>query len=378
VTAPILPQSLFVVLTGAVGSGKSWQVQRLLLAEVGGQRVCAPAVYGLAEASAEGTAGEVLLDPAACLVWPVADCDEALLMVRTCFPSSGPLTLGAARAALHKLQVERALAEKAVPPPQPAATPRDGETLRACVLDTATTLYKGSVAKAGRLFRAEAIAKAKGDRSAAQRAGKQDAPYNDDRQAHGWAARVCKDLIDALGGLNRHRGLVVLVTVHTRAAMQTTVTKTASGQDEVRSVAVGEAPNLGSSKDVQQGILVSAYSETWDTLAAKANVIWHCYASVPVLSGEQDDDVNAAAEAVGVRHGVITLRASYKRLGSILWAKRQGGEGPLGIFASLPAVWHPDVKNALVVAHGEKYKHPDLGVVVSQAVEAYLAEQEGK
>lgn len=365
-TAPILPQSLFVVLTGAVGSGKSWQGQRLLLAEVGGERVCAPAVYGLAEASAEGTAGEVLLDPAACLVWPVADCEDAMHMVRTCFPSSGPLTLGAARAALHKLQVDRAIAEKAEPPPQPAATARDGERLRACVLDTATTLYKGSVATARRKLKAESKDSGK--------AGKQGAAYNDDRHLHGYAARVCKDLVDALGGLNRHRGLVVLVTVHTRAAMQTTTTKNADGQDEVRAVAVGEAPNLGSSKDVQQGILVSAYSESWDTLAAKANVVLHCYASVPNLRTENDADVNAAAEAVGVRHGVITMRATYKGLGSVLWAKRQGGEGPLGIFASLPAVWHPDVPNSM----GERYKSPDLGVVISRAVEAYRAEQEGK
>ena len=139
-------------------------------------------------------------------------------------------------------------------------------------------------------------------------------------------------------------------------------------------MAVGEAPNLGSSKDVQQGILVSAYSESWDTLAAKANVVLHCYASVPNLRTENDADVNAAAEAVGVRHGVITMRATYKGLGSVLWAKRQGGEGPLGIFASLPAVWHPDVPNSM----GERYKSPDLGVVISRAVEAYRAEQEGK
>jgi len=63
-----------------------------------------------------------------------------------------------------------------------------------------------------------------------------------------------------------------------------------------------------------------------------------------------------------------------KRKAVVAKAKRQGGEGPLGIFASLPAVWHPDVKNSM----GERYRYPDLGVVVSQAVEAYLAEQEGK
>lgn len=363
-TSALLPQSLFVVMTGAVHSGKTWQGQRLLLAEVDARRICAPAVYGLAEASAEGTAGEVLLDPAACLVWPVADCEDAMAMVRTCFPSSGPLTLGAARAALHKLQVERALAEKVAPPPQPAATARDGEPLRACVLDTATTLYKGSVATARRKLKAES--------KDAGRAGKQGASYNDDRHLHGYAARVCKDLVDALGGLNRHRGLVVLVTVHTAPAMQTAVTKGDDGKDEVRSVCVGEAPSLGRPKDVQQGIMVSAYSESWDTLAAKANVIWHCYAGVPNMRDESDADVNAAAERNGVRYGVITMRGTYRNRGAVLWCKRQGGEGPLGIFASLPAVWHPDVPNSM----DPRFRSPDLGVVVSEAVGAYLKERD--
>lgn len=361
--APLLPQSFFVVLTGAVGSGKTQQATRLLLAEVGGQRICAPAVYGLAEASAEGTAGEVLLDPAACLVWPVVDCEDAMSMVRACFPSSGPLTLGAARAALHKLQVERALAEKATPPPQPDATARDHEPLRACVVDTMTTLYKGSVATARRKLKAESLAKNKGS----DKAGKQGAEYNDDRHLHGYAARVAKDLVDALGGLNRHRGLVTLVTVHTSPAKETTTTKGADGKDEVHEMVVGEAPSLGSPKPVQAGLLVAAYSETWDTLAAKANAIWHCYASVPNLRAESDADVNAAAEAGGVRHGVITMRGQYRGLGKVLWVKKQGGEGPLGIFASLPAVWHPDVPNSM----GPAFRGPDLGVVLSTAVEAH-------
>lgn len=363
-TAPFLPCSYFVVLTGAVGSGKSFQANALVKADVDGERVCAPMVWGLAEASAEGTAGEVLLDESACLVWPVVDCEDALRMVRACFPSTGPLTLGAARMALHKLQVDRAIAERVDPPPVPRPTPRDGEPLRAVVVDTATTLYRGSVATARRKLMAEAEAKGRGGK-----AGKQGAEYNDDRHLHGYAARVAKDLVDGLGALHRHRGLVVVVTVHTAPDYEIITTTGPDGRPEQKRVCVGEAPDLGSRGDVQAGLDVAPYSATWFQLAAKANTIWHCYASTPDFSRAVDADVNAESESFGSRHGVITRLGKYRYRGKVLWAKRQGGEGPLGIFASVPAVWHPDVP------HGQPgvLASPDLGWVVTNAVRSLRA-----
>ena len=44
-------------------------------AKLNGEPIATPTLYILAESSAEGTAGEVLLDPSRCCVWPAADCD---------------------------------------------------------------------------------------------------------------------------------------------------------------------------------------------------------------------------------------------------------------------------------------------------------------
>lgn len=368
----VLPCSFFAVLTGPVGVGKTFQVERLLQADVDGEPVAAPGLYVLAEASAEGTAGETLLDESRALVWPAADCEEALEAVRTCFPMFGPLTLGAARKALHASLRRRAKEAKSPPPPDLdhllRPTSRDGVVLRALVGDTLSTLYKGSVVTGRRKLQEEADAKNRG------RAGKKAAPYNDDRQSNAYAARVCKDLIDAMNGAQRHRGLVVLATVHTGPLKEV---RTFGGGDsgtpaETKAVVIGECPALGSVTDVEAGITATAFSATWDALAAKANVIWHCFESTPDLRATGADEVNAAAADFGACHGVITRRGTYPGRGQVMWVKRQGGEGPLGVFASLPAVWHPSYPSAA------PDPSPDLGRVLAWAVTTWRAEQAEK
>lgn len=371
----VVPSSFFAVLTGPVGVGKTFQVERLLRAEVAGEPVAAPALYVLAEASAEGTAGETLLDDARSLRWPAADCEDALEALRSCFPLSGPVTLGTARKRLHEVLCRRADADKQPHPPAPTPSSRDHVFMRAAVVDTMSTLYEGSVRTGRRKLAEEAEAKKKGS---ASRAGKKDAPQNDDRQCHAYAARNCKDLIDALNGATRHRGLVVLVSVHTGPA---TEVRTTGGGDtgepaDTRTVVVGEAPALGSTKDIMQGIIATAYSRTWDALAAKANVIWHCFETTANLQWISPVDLNAAAAQHGPRHGVITQRGTYPGRGQVGWVKRQGGEGPLGIFASLPAVWHQDYPCDLAIERISKT--PDLGLVLATAVTSWRAEQASK
>lgn len=365
----VVPSSFFAVLTGPVGVGKTFQVERLLRAEVAGEPVAAPALYVLAEASAEGTAGETLLDDARALVWPAADCEDALEALRACFPLSGPVTLGTARQRLHEVLCRRADADKQPRPPAPEPSRRDHVTMRAAVVDTMSTLYKGSVATGRRKIIEETDPKHRG------RAGKKGASYNDDRQGHQYAARHCKDLIDALNGATRHRGMVVLVSVHTKGA--TKVITTGEGASaETTEMVIGEAPDLGGVKRVQDGITATSYSETWNCLAAKANVVWHCFASAPDLRRAGPGDVNSEADAFGDRHGVITRRGTYPRSGEVMWVKRQGGEGPLGVFASLPAVWHQDYPCDPAIERISKT--PDLGLVLATAVTSWRAEQSSK
>lgn len=362
---PTIPQSLFVVITGAIGTGKTQQILTLLRAEVDGEPVATPTLYILAESSAEGTAGAVLLDPSLCAVWPAVDCEEAIDALRACFPDSGPKTLGEAKAAAYKHVVDRCKAENRVPPPPPAKSVHDAEVLRSLCVDTASTLYMGSVRTGRRKLEAETDAKHRG------RAGKKDASYNDDRQNHGYAARVCGDLIDRLNGVSmHHRGLITLVTVHTCPA----IVSIAGGPGEpARDQAQGETPLLGSPKTVKDGIIAPAYSRTWDALAAKANVIWHTFATVPDMSNVKFADINRFAAENPSRHGVITKRGNYPKIGPVQWVKSQGGDGPHGIFAALPAVWHPDADvpndvKAILPA-------PDLGMVVAYAIKEWRTVQ---
>lgn len=360
----VLPQSFFAVLTGAINSGKSFQLASVLTAEVDGERFALPCAVLLAESSGEGTLGEVLLDHGACVVWPCSSCEQATEALLALFPESGPLTLGRAKQAAHKALCDRADKDKAPRPPAPQTHPRDAMTLRALAVDTVSTLYNGSVNEAYRQLLVEA-----GGKPGVNPGGKKggDARYNDPRELHKFAAKRCGDMLDRLNGIAMaHRGLLVLVTCHTGPAMQST------GQPG-QAICVGEAPMLGGAKEMAAGIDVPGYSKTWDALAAKANVIWHCFETVPDLRGGSVRDINAraseaSADGVACR-GVITQKAKYEGRGPVLWVKRQGGDGPLGIFAQLPAYWHPaaDVPDYITAVSPT----PNLGRVLAYAIRAH-------
>lgn len=363
----ILSSSVAICITGAVGSGKTWQILSLLTAEVDGEPVATPTLYILAEASAEGTAGEVLLDPSRCCVWPATDCEEALEAVLACFPESGPLTLGEAKAAAYKAIVRRAANEHRVPPPPPKASDRDGELLRSIVVDTMSTLYAGSAITGGRILKKEAEAKS-GGKSAGPRAGKQGAPWNDPRNLGLYAAKQCGDLIDRLNGVTQHhRGLILLVTVHTCPAIE--LMSAGDGEAPV-AMAVGETPSLGAPKAVKSGMNIPAFSATWNALAAKMNVVWHMFEDVPDFRSTNRADLNGngGEKAPEVLHGAITMNGkNYPNLGSVLWVKRQGGDGPLGIFNELPGFWHPSVPCPMGIA-AISPSGPNLGAVLAYAI----------
>lgn len=362
-----LGQSIFVVLTGAVGSGKTWQMLSILKAEYRGQPVAAPGLYLLAEASAEGSAGEVLLDPSKCVVWPVSDSEEAVVAIAKCFPRGGALTLGEAKAAMWAHACAKAEKDKRPKPDKPTPHPTaDKLTLRSLVVDGGTSCYNGSRLTNARLLKEDWCRKHKTD-IPPQMAGKKDAPWNDERTNSGYAAAQTKLLIGTLNTVCAdHRGVVVVVAVNIRPSIEVTKTGGENGAPiEINKTVVGVEPDLGSSVPTMAGIDADGLSPTWSTLAAKANVIWHCVADKPDLRAVTLADINRVA-ATKAKHGVITQRAVYPGYGAVPWVKRQGGEGPLGVFASVPALWHPDVACAPEVTAISPT--PDLGAVLVWAM----------
>lgn len=353
--ARILPQTVYFVATGAVNSGKSHQFASLLTAEVDGDRFALPCLYIMAEASAEGTVGEVLLDPGACCVWPCASFDDALEALRACFPDSGPVTLGAAKQAAYEARAKQAAADKAPPPPRPVAHPNDALSLRSLVVDTASKLYQGSLQVTYRALLAEAGGKV------GTKQGGREARYNDDRELHKGAAKRCADFTDRLNGVALHRGLFILVSCHTTAAMR---------KDGDDAVCFGEAPNLGSPKKLAAGVNIPAYSRSWDHLAASANIIWHCFETAMDHTGKSIAEVNARVEAEGdARFGVITQKGTYPDIGPVKWVKRQGGDGPLNIFAHAPPYWHA---RANIPEHIRQISEtPNLGKMLAYAIQVY-------
>jgi len=356
-----LTQSLFAILTGAGNSGKTYQILTVLQAMVDGEALALPCLYVLAEPSAWGTAGEVMNDPSKCVVWPAADCDDAYRAVVECFPDSGPVTLGQAKALMHKSIVDKCKEDKTVPPPPPAPSKNDGAGLRCIVVDTGSTLYKGSVATARMLAMRTAGVK-QGDKP---KFGIKGAPWNDNRQTGGYAAARMGQLIDLLNGVTtRHRGLIALVSCHTCPAYK--FMAGAPGEEPVK-YAEGECPDLGATATSATGVSVDATSATWRSLSAKANLVWYCFRTTPDFSNVRPELINASAAAeAGPQHGVITMAGKYPNLGPVMWPKRQGGEGPLGVFASLPPYWHPDspVPDGLAaISQG-----PSLGAVLVAAV----------
>lgn len=363
----LLTQSLFAVITGAGNTGKTWQIHSMLKASVDGEPVATPCIYVMAEASAEGTAGEVLNDPSRCVVWPAADCDDAYRAVLECFPDSGPVTLGQAKALAYKAVVDKCKELKTVPPPPPAADKMDSATLRSLVIDTASTLYKGSINTAKAIAMREAGVKP-GDKP---KVGIKGAAWNDNRRMGGYAASRMGQLIDLINGVTtRLRGLIALVSCHTRPAYR--VSEAKEGEEAFK-YAIGEAPDLGSTATAAAGIRVDPFSATWLALHAKANVVWHCFRIVPDFSNVRPENINTSSAAEkGITHGVITMSSTYPGLGPVMWVKRQGGDGPLGVFGQLPPYWHPDSPmddQIAAISQG-----PDLGKILVAAVMATRSE----
>lgn len=354
-TSPLTTQSLFVIITGAVNSGKSFQLLSILSAEVDGQPVATPTLFLVCESSSEGTIGAILNDPSRACVWPVKDCEEANEAIGACFPRSGPITLGAAKAAWyawackvtaaeHAAAVKLATETRSTPPAPPAPpirlapSPSDGEVLRSVTVDSATTLYRGSCNTAKRLH-AEAARK-KNHGAPVVTVNKKEDPGQNDMNLHQYAARVCQDMIDRLNAVTAHRGTMVFVTCHTGPAVQ--VIQGSADEPPIK-MTCGETPSLGTSPSLKAGITVPSFSKTWDALAAKANVIVHAFADVADYAATSLADINAE-HTRGTQFGLITERGvNYPRLGPVLWVKRQDGEGPWGYLAAMPRYWHPAV-----------------------------------
>ena len=367
-------QSLFVIITGAVNTGKSYQITSLLTAHVDGEPVATPTLFLLAEASGEGTAAEVLNDPGLCCVWPVADCDEAIEALQECLSKAGPVTLGEAKRRWHKVACRRvadenlrALAEDKSarpmdPPPPLASSPRDGIVLRSVVVDTGTSLYQGSINTYVRNSMAEAEKKQKG--SSKDRSGKKDAPWNNSMNTNAFAALplhpvdhaalrrlalVGDDAVgDALGG-----GRVEIVSRHV-------------GQVGHVVEAVPDHVGLAREDRPGGGVPVRGKAHVTDLRG-------------PERRGLADDDLLLLAalrghEAHG-RPGVHSdqrdepagvLRDGVQAVGECLEAG--GGEGPWSIFDSLPMYWHPNVKCDPATAAFSPT--PNIGKVVAFALKA--------
>jgi hypothetical protein len=116
---------------------------------------------------------------------------------------------------------------------------------------------------------------------------------------------------------------------------------------------------------VRAGCLATGYSALWQNLAFKANVIWHLFAVTPDFRQIPRAKVNEAN--MRPTFGAITMRGKYADLGDVSWVKRQGGDGWLGSFDSLPPYWHPDAP----WDGGDQWPGPDLGAVLAHCVSVW-------
>lgn len=366
-TTPLTTQSLFVIITGAVNAGKSFQLLSILEAEVEGRPVATPTLFLVAESSSEGTIGAILNDPSRACVWPVKDCADADAAIGLCFPRSGPVTLGAAKSLWYARACKVAAEDKVPPPAQPTPSPQDHMQLRSVVVDTLTSTYRGSIDTCKRLYAEAAAAKNKG--VPVLTINKKEDPGQNDMNLHAYAARVCGNLIDRLNAVCAHRGSMVFVTVHTCPAH--TITQ-AGPQEPAVKTTIGETPNLGSASAVKPGLTVPSFSNTWNLLSAKANVVVHSFAAVADYSAVDLDNINAPTTP-GTVYGLITERgAHYPKLGPVLWVKRQDGAGPWGYLAAMPRYWHPSAKCDPVIS-AEVSATPSIGAMLAYSIRQYRA-----
>lgn len=348
-----LPGSVFVVNTAQGNNGKTWQMMRLLMAVVPDtdRPAVAPALVLVVEASTEGTAGELLADESMCLVWPVATFEEAQRVLTTCFPYGlPPLTLKEARLAKHRADAEKSAAAKRPPPPAPSPTSRDSWPLRSVAVESISSLHRAQKTAISNAAREETARKFR-DKTRPGQPAEYVPPStsgrdleNDQKRVAGLAARPAQDFVDALSALTvRHRGMLVVVACHTRPQIETTIVganERGQGGTPIDR-AVGEAPDFGAPKTVAPSITVASYSDLWNVLYAKANIVWHAFPELPDYQKETMASVNAAEQ--DVVFGAVTARGRYPGLGLVGWVKRQGGNGWLRYFDAAPRVWAPGV-----------------------------------
>ena len=347
ITAPLydLPSSAFIILTAQNNNGKSRQIGRAISARVPGtdRPAVAPCLLLMAEASGEGTLGDVIGDPSLVMPWGVTTCDEAIEVLRLVFPEGrAPLTLREcwkANVEWHKKHGRTAVDPHAADMMERALRGPTADTIiRSLAVDSITTLHLGQMG----WIRDLAIREA-------QRVGKHGTSgkdlANDRKRQAGLAAGPAESLTNMLSGIAvRHRGMLVMVACHTRAQTEVTIVGTdehGRGGEKVETV-VGEAPDFGAPKGVRAGCFATGYGAPWMHLHAKATAVWHLFATTPKLQTTSLADINSGD--VSVKFGAITMRGTYPGLGQVGWPKRQGSasRGWLSWFDTLPPYWHPE------------------------------------
>jgi len=370
VSSFVTDQSLFFIITGENNVGKSWQFKTALEATdiETGEDLFTPCLYLQAEASTSGTLGKILMNPAKCVVWRVADCDEALAALNACFPDGGALTIAEARRKEHEHRCKLAEKDKRPKPPAPAEVPPHvGKmTLRSIVVDTASTLHKGS-AKTAMAIAREEIESGANKRVKTTRTTSNVGALNSAMDQGRYAAMRCDALTDRLNGITQHHpGVLVLVSVHTTSA---TADVKVSGEGETpkyETRVIGAAPDLGATKTQGPDCLVPGWSKSWSNLAAKANVIWHAGAEYPNLRNMDLGTANEAATdpANQTAFYVITQRGEYRGVGRCMWVKVQGSAGePMEHFLNLPNIWCDKYPSPYAPCPS-----PNLGLVLSRVV----------
>lgn len=369
----VTDQSLFFIITGENNVGKSWQFKTALEATdiETGEDLFTPCLCLQAEASTSGTLGRILQNPAKCVVWRVADCDEALAALNACFPDGGALTVAEARRKEHEHRCKLSEKDKRPKPPAPAEVPPHiGKmTLRSIVVDTASTLHKGSAKTAMSIAREEIESggNPNSKRPKTTRTLSNVGALNSAMDQGRYAAMRCDALTDRLNGITQHHpGVLVLVSVHTTSA---TADVKVSGEGEApkyETRVIGAAPDLGATKTQGPDCLVPGWSKSWSNLAAKANVIWHAGAEYPNLRNMDLGTANEAATdpANQTAFYVITQRGEYRGVGRCMWVKVQGSAGePMEHFLNLPNIWCDKYPSPYAPCPS-----PNLGLILSRVV----------
>ena len=363
-------QSIFFIITGEQNVGKSWQFKTALEATSldTGEELFTPCLYLVAEASTSGTLGRLLMNPAKCVVWRVADCDEALAALNACFPDGGTLTIAEARRKEYEHRCKLAEKDKRPKPAPPAEVPAHvGKmTLRSIAVDTLSTLYKGSGKTAMAIAREE-IESGANKRVKTTRTTSNVGALNSAMDQGRFAAMRCDALTDRLNGITQHHaGVLVLVSVHTTTALADEKVSAEGETARYETRVIGCSPDLGATKTQGKDCLVPGWSKAWSNVAAKANVIWHAGAEYPNLRNYDLGAANDAATdpANQAAFYVVTQRGEYRGIGRCMWVKVQGSPGePMEHFLNLPNIWcdkYPS-KNAPVPS-------PNLGLILSRVV----------